>query len=322
MGDCHLAILENDFRPAAILVCIIAISASALPTIYFNQKYYHDWSGAGLGQKTNIPHATLLRAGAETALFVIENLAPPIFPQADQWNLAVPKKIPPQIAQKLSKLMESPGSKFHLDQMEIEEFAGLGFGVSVLVAVSFIAAIFLRVKKCHASSKWRTLLRWSPLVSLAAVLAVANLSAIARVLTPYYALLIPIALTGRGHGRLVKKIWWRAAAFAVFLVAGLLVVISPARPLFPVQTILQGLRANGSNSKLFRRVNEVYSVYENRNDAFAPAKNLLPPGVKILGLVTFDDPETSLWRPFGSRRVVHVCPGDTPDYLKSRGVEY
>ncbi|MGH7975778.1 MAG: hypothetical protein ACREC8_03855, partial [Limisphaerales bacterium] len=187
--------------------------------------------------------------------------------------------------------------------MEIEEFAGLGFGVSVLVAVSFIAAIFLRVKKCHASSKWRTLLRWSPLVSLAAVLAVANLSAIARVLTPYYALLIPIALTGRGHGRLVKKIWWRAAAFAVFLVAGLLVVISPARPLFPVQTILQGLRANGSNSKLFRRVNEVYSVYENRNDAFAPAKNLLPPGVKILGLVTFDDPETSLWRPFGSRRV-------------------
>ena len=39
-------------------------------------------------------------------------------------------------------------------------------------------------------------------------------------------------------------------------------------------------------------------------------------------MTTYDDPETSLWRPFGSRRVVHVCAVDTPNYLKSRGVEY
>jgi hypothetical protein len=41
-----------------------------------------------------------------------------------------------------------------------------------------------------------------------------------------------------------------------------------------------------------------------------------------LGLITFDDPETSLWRPFGSRRIEHVCPEDTPADLKRQGIEY
>jgi hypothetical protein len=39
-------------------------------------------------------------------------------------------------------------------------------------------------------------------------------------------------------------------------------------------------------------------------------------------MITFDDPETSLWRPFGERRIVHVCPGDAAADLKARGVEY
>lgn len=39
-------------------------------------------------------------------------------------------------------------------------------------------------------------------------------------------------------------------------------------------------------------------------------------------MVTFDDPETSLWRPFGSRRIEHVCSGDTAVELKQRGIEY
>ena len=66
----------------------------------------------------------------------------------------------------------------------------------------------------------------------------------------------------------------------------------------------------------------VYSVFHQRSDAFAPARDALPPGLKILGLVTYDDPETSLWRPFGSRRIVHVCPEDTAADLKSSGVGY
>jgi hypothetical protein len=38
--------------------------------------------------------------------------------------------------------------------------------------------------------------------------------------------------------------------------------------------------------------------------------------------VTYDDPETSLWRPFGSRRIVHIRQEDTSADLKAFGVEY
>ena len=73
---------------------------------------------------------------------------------------------------------------------------------------------------------------------------------------------------------------------------------------------------------MLKRVETVYSVYRNRSDGFAPVRAGLPPEVKILGLIAYDDPETSLWRPFGSRRIEHVCPGDTSADLKRQGIEY
>ena len=76
------------------------------------------------------------------------------------------------------------------------------------------------------------------------------------------------------------------------------------------------------DSRLLARMKEVYSVYGNRNDGFAPARAALPPDLKVLGVVTFDDPVTSLWWPLGSRRIEYVCPGDTAAELKARHVEY
>jgi hypothetical protein len=125
-----------------------------------------------------------------------------------------------------------------------------------------------------------------------------------------------------GQESLLKKRWWRAAAFTVFLMAAGLLILSPARPLFPIQTILGQIQMRAPDSSRLARMERVYSVYRQRPDAFAPAREILPPGLKLLGLVTYDDPETSLWRPFGSRRIMHVCPGDTPADLKRRGIEY
>ena len=39
-------------------------------------------------------------------------------------------------------------------------------------------------------------------------------------------------------------------------------------------------------------------------------------------MVTFDDPEASLWRPLGSRRIKHVVSNDTLDDLNKKGIEY
>ena len=46
---------------------------------------------------------------------------------------------------------------------------------------------------------------------------------------------------------------------------------------------------------------------------FAPLVAALPVDAKVIGMVTFDDPETSLWWPLGSRRIEHVTHDDTPE---------
>jgi hypothetical protein len=73
---------------------------------------------------------------------------------------------------------------------------------------------------------------------------------------------------------------------------------------------------------LLSRAWKVYSVYGERADGFAPVRDALPPGLKVLGLVAGEDPETSLWRPLGSRRILHVPASDDAASLRRRGIEY
>ena len=49
---------------------------------------------------------------------------------------------------------------------------------------------------------------------------------------------------------------------------------------------------------------------------------MLPAEANPLGLITGDDPEASLWRPFGSRRILHVCGDDTPEEIRRQGIQY
>jgi hypothetical protein len=202
--------------------------------------------------------------------------------------------------------------------MQMEESAGLGFGLALLLPASLVAAGRLGRKKAAPKkySGLQSCLRWLPVAAFLAVMTQPGLSAIGRLLTPYYVLLVPVLLMGAGHECLVKKGWWRAGAFAVFAGAGFLLVITPPRPLFPAMTMLDKFH------NLPARIRTVYSTYHDRNDAFAPARSILPPEAKVVGLFTYDDPEASLWRPFGTRRFVQVCPQDTPDDLKQRGIGY
>jgi hypothetical protein len=309
-------------RPLQIAaVCALAIVASALPTMMANAKFSGSWSGADL-QHGNVRGAAFLKTGSNAGLLAVQNLTPPVFPFASAWNRGVSNLIPARLSSLLSQVMVEPGAaSFSAVEMQIEEAAGLGFGVTVLLLVSAAAAGFARRKNLSLdASFWLVCVRWAPVISLFAVMTQSNLSAIARILTPYYLLLLPPLLAGGGQSVVVKKHWWRALAFFVFFLAAGLLIISPARPLFPAQTILGKVQM--PESRLLARVKEVYAVYGNRNDAFAPARAILPPGLNVLGLITYDDPETSLWRPFGSRRIQHVCPGDTVADLKVRQIEY
>jgi hypothetical protein len=71
-----------------------------------------------------------------------------------------------------------------------------------------------------------------------------------------------------------------------------------------------------------KRAWTVYSVYGARGDAFEQTRAVLPADANPLGMVTRDGPKASLWQPFGSRRILHVCRDDTPEETRRRGIHY
>lgn len=310
------------------LACALAVFASFLPTAVFNQRFSGDWSG--LAAESLKPHGSLvLRTTANVALVAMSNLLPPVFPEADQWNRWVQKTLPLDLNQRLHQtLTEPPAAEFKAVQMQTEENAGLGLGVTVLLLASALIALLRSSRpsfpRCGSSPEtlWRMAVIISPWISAGALLTQSDVYAIGRILAPYYPLLLPLLLEFPGHKELVKKAGWRLAAFVVFAMAGVLLIICPARPLFPAETILEKIQAHHPDSKLVARAREVYSVYEDRNDAFAPALEALPPGLKVLGFISYDDPETSLWVPFGARSIDHVCAGDSAAEMKARGIQY
>ncbi len=310
-------------RTAAL--CVIAFFGSFFPTAILNTRYCGDWSGTaaeGLGGRGR----PVILAGVETTLVAMNNLAPPLFPFTKLWDDNVERTMPRGWREQLDKTMESGSAvaAFSLLELQIEENAGLGFGVSVLLIISVVAPMFQnRPRQMKpTTSIWQTSVQVAPLVSLLAILANSNAINISRVIAPYYILTIPFFLVNPAHERLVTRRWWRTLVFIVFAIAATLLIVSPPRPLFPVGILLEKIHAKAGQHPAIARVEEVYSVYHNRWDGFAPVREALPVDWKVLGLVTYDDPETSLWRPFGTRRIEHVRPEDTAADLKARGVEY
>ncbi len=314
-------------RPvASAAICVLAASASFIPSAILNQRFCHDWSGASL-EGHQAPGSLAIRFGANIVLVTSENVVPPIFPQAARWNELVRRVIPPHLSQELHQTMaESPAAEFRLETMQIEEDAGFGFGPTLLVLASIIAVAFSRKNPFfgrHASDGlWKAGVVAAPWIATFALLTQSGITQIARVMAPYYILLLPLVLRSPCQEQMVRKLWWRGAAFLVFVPAAVLLIVSPARPLFPRDVLLAKIDSGRSHSKLGARIDEVYTVYRDRNHAFAPALAILPPGTEVLGLITYDDPEAALWRPFGSRQIVCLRPGDTASYLKSRGVRF
>jgi hypothetical protein len=186
--------------------------------------------------------------------------------------------------------------------------------------------------KCSSGFSPRSLIRslWHftlfvPLGAYAAVfvfMAQTGLACPVRYLAPFYVLLLAPLLTGSVPARMTRTVFWRVAGIGVFLLAALLLILSPPRPLWPAVTILRASGADHSSHPLVKRAWTVYSIYGTRGDAFAPARAVLPADANPLGMVTWDDPEASLWQPFGSRRIMHVCRDDTPEATRRRGIHY
>ena len=272
----------------------VALAASYLPTAVLNWHYCGDWTG--LKVETGVAAAgPFFLTEANTFLLGIQNFVPPVFPFTGWWHDYFAGHLPAALSVQLEHKMEIGLQTFDLAMLQVEESAGLGFGVCALVLASLVAARFARPEPSRRSpSVWLQAVRWSPVFSLWVLMSHSWVAAISREITPYYALLLPLFLARPGQAWLVHQRWWRWWVLPVFVTAAGLLVVSPARPLFPVQWLLDV-------PSLPARARAVYSVYHHRADAFAPVRSVLPADLRVLGLVTYDDPETlllaSVWHP-------------------------
>ena len=308
---------------ATALVCVIAAFSSFLPTAALNLRHCGDWTGMA-AERSGMAHANpLVCATWNSILLPMQNLVPPILPWTNAWNQSARNVFPDALLKKVDETFETGGAHLGVSEMQLEEDAGLGFGVSVLLLATFAAGLGKTAGRAagtgHAAHR---IVLAAVCVALLAFMAKSGLSTVARLVTPYYALLTPALLLSPAQERIVRSAWWRYAVAGMFFAAAALLVVQPPRPLFPTALAIEKMRALHVVPQLLSRTEAVYSVYRQRGEAFAPARDALPADANILGLISFDDPETSLWRPFGSRRIRHVKPGDTNDSIRSRDIRY
>lgn len=308
-------------------VVILAAAVSFLPTAILNLHYLHDWSGASIEPAGMTVKDPFVGVWGNTFLLLLDNFAPPLFPFAGWWNAHAFAIVPHFVT---TPMLHNFYSGFlWLGELPTEDWAGLGFGLSVLLAVSVIASFCKTQSSFGAASMpsradfTRKLVLLAPWVALLAYCAKAGMIAPDRLIAPYYPLLLPLLLTGRRQSEIVRQRWWRMAAGAVIFLALIVLVISPDRPLWPAQTLLGRLAARYPENHLVSRAQEVYAIYVKRSDPLANVRALLPQDVKVVGFIAGeDDCDISFWIPFGSRRVEHFLLKDPPDQLRKKGVKY
>ncbi len=116
---------------------------SILPTAILNLHECGDWTGL------KAEHAVIGGGGKPYRFLVnainvpLNNLAPPIFPFTSQWNRLVDHIVPPHLSATLWTYVEGGSATFRLPDMQVEESAGLGLGVTLLL-------LFLLAKKIQA----------------------------------------------------------------------------------------------------------------------------------------------------------------------------
>ncbi len=310
-------------------IFLVAAACSFLPTAALNYHYVRDWSGASYELSADLahvkPHVAFVGNGLN---LLVQNLTPPLFPAANWWNNHAHKAIPLPLRSQMEKSFEPSGAHIKVREMPLESEAALGFGLTLLVLCSWVAARLVRRSlPAVGSAHWdyRRLVRLAPWVSLLVYMMKISLSASGRILAPYYALLMPSLLTGPGQEKITRHRLWRTAGLGVFCLAAILVVLNPVRPLWPATRTIAWLEKKLPSSRALARARMVYQSYVVRWDALGQVRSSIPSqekNVGFLAFVTTTTLETSLWRPFGERRIRWVRADDSSNTICGKGIHF
>ncbi|MGA3142651.1 MAG: hypothetical protein ABSF10_06360 [Verrucomicrobiota bacterium] len=305
-----------------LLVIFLAALVSFLPTAILNVHYLGDWSGLSIERAGMNMKNPVVGVWGNTLLLLLNNFVPPLFPLAGWWNQHALNILPQFLIAPMTANFEQ-GFQM-LPELPTEDWAGIGFGLSLLLLVS-VSASFLMGRSAKRNPEPSPLVpaklcRWVLIAPWFALMAFGMKSGMVtpqRLIAPYYPLLLPLFLVGAGQSQIIRRCWWRVMVGVVLLLALVVLVLSPDRPLWPAKTILSGAQARHPGQHLTARALKVYTIYSGRSDPLAGVRALLPPDIKVVGFIgTEDDTDISLWRPFGERRVEHFFLTDPPEQIR------
>jgi hypothetical protein len=312
-----------EVRKIAVIVAalLLATVVSFLPTALLNIHYTGDYAGDPHNQgRMKISHPVSGVMG-NTLQALKDNLAPPVFPHSLDWSPLVPGSWRATLSQDFPRMDLTTG------ELQIEENAGLGFGVVSFLALFAIAGVFIRVRNRALAVERNGRGIW--IASLGTVALLAYMSkmgseATSRLIAAYYPLAAALVLvTISIDGSVVSRRLFKGIGLLAMLSAFPLVILSPARPIFPVHAVSGLMRSAQVPAAVISRYNQVYGVYSMREDAFMDLTKSIPPEERTIGVLEMsNDPESALWRPFGIREVIEVTPDDTATALQARGIHY
>jgi len=309
---------------ASTVVAVLALAASFLPTAVGNARFTGSWGGDPRNQmKVQVDRPVYGVIGNSLELLV-GNAMPPVMPFVSRWNAVVADAKRTPFFQQLVRHFP----RFRLDgtnELPQEEGAGIGLGLCGLLVITGVAAWRRRapVQPCGGAAAEPIcsglIVCLGTWVALLAYMAKLGSEVAPRLVAPYYPLLFATFLLLPGNATFVRRRWWNALALiAAFSVLPAL-ILSPSRPLWPAQTICRYLTQRFPGRPLLERAATIYAVYRTRDDNLGPLRRYLPTACREVGLIASgDDPETSLWRPFGSRKVLEITPANESEVLGRR----
>ena len=321
-----LPILRRKLAVTSLVIFLAAL-VSFLPTAILNVHYLGDWSGLSIERAGMNMKNPVVGVWGNALLLLLNNFVPPLFPPAGWWNQHALSLLPHFLVAPMMANFE-PGFQI-LPELPTEDWAGIGFGLSLLLLIS-VPASFLIGRSTKRNLKPSPLIpaklcRWVLIAPWFALLAYGMKSGMVtpqRIIAPYYPLLLPLLLTGAGQSQIIRRCWWRMMVGGGLVLALVVLVLSPDRPLWPAKTILSEALARRPDQRLIARALKVYTVYSERSDALAGVRGLLPSDITVVGFIgTEDDSDISLWRPFGERRVEHFFLTDPPEQIRQH-VQY
>lgn len=307
------------------LLVVAAILVSFLPIAVMNIHYLHDWSGLSVEDQGMDMKSPIVGLVGNTILLVIGNFAPTFFPMAGWWNAHASSLLPSALVRLMDSNFEFGYLK--VGEMPTEDWAGIGFGISVLVAVALLAQLKIKSGVQSGHRRFPRVLQNAVLiaswVSLLAFMAKSGMVTPTRLIAPYYPLLLAGLLASWKQERVVRSRWWRVFVIGAVVLAFAALVMAPARPLWPARTLLAKAAAAHPGQQQLVRAEKVYEVYGNRPDPLAGVRQWFPPGVDVIGFLgTGNDLDISLWKPYGSRRVEQFFFGDSREEIRKHGIEY